>query len=156
MKKTLEISYRIAAVDSGSPIALLLALYDTLAGDLCRSADAIRSSDIELRCAQLSHAYLVLGQLESWLDTDRDSRLSKSLGTFYAYLRAKMLEASIKQAAAAIDVLVPLVLQIRSSWQQRQAELQALHVTPESAAQRSYSSTNISSANVGLALSQTA
>lgn len=156
MRKTLELSYRIAAVDSASPIALLLALYDTLAGDLCRSADAIRCSNIELRCAQLSHAYLVLGQLESWLDADLDSRLSKSLAIFYAHLRAKMMEASIKQSAAVIDALVPLVLQVRSSWQQREVELQALHTAPEPGTQLVYSSTHVSSTNADLALSQTA
>ncbi|QMV17501.1 hypothetical protein GOB94_01340 [Granulicella sp. 5B5] len=157
MKKTLEISYRMAAVDPASPIALLLALYDTLVGNLYRAAAAIRAGDIDVRCAQLSHAYLVLGQLESWLDYAHDQRLSESLATFYAHLRTQMLKASIARDASVMDNLVPLVLQIRATWQQREEGLDKHRQLPdEDGARPVYRTSTASSTNAGVALSQTA
>ncbi len=123
MTSTMELSYRIAAVDTGSPIGLLLALYDTLSGNLRRAAIAIRSQEIERRCAELSHAYVILGQLESWVDPDRDHQLAESLTLFYAYLRAQMLQASLAQSASTLDALIALVVQVRTAWQQREATL---------------------------------
>jgi flagellar protein FliS len=123
MKNQTEISYRIAAVDSASPIGLLLALYDTLSGNLARAAAALRAQDIERRCSELNHAYTVLGHLESWLNKDLNDPLANSLTLFYGYLRARMLEASLKQSASMLDEAVELVLNVRSTWQQREAFL---------------------------------
>jgi flagellar secretion chaperone FliS len=119
MRNRTELSYRIAAADMASPTSLLLAMYDTLAGDLLRAASALRAHQIEQRCAELNHAYSVLGHLESWVDQDGDKLLSSSLIDFYGYLRAKMLEASLKQSAPILEAAVELILQVRATWQQR-------------------------------------
>jgi flagellin-specific chaperone FliS len=42
-----EMAYRKTAVGGASGFGLLIALYDTLAGDLRRAADAERANDIE-------------------------------------------------------------------------------------------------------------
>ena len=60
-----EMSYRKTAVEGASPIGLIIALFDTLVGNLRRAATALRDNDIETRCKELNHAALVLGRLES-------------------------------------------------------------------------------------------
>jgi len=76
----------------------MIVLFDTLlaifAGCRCN-----RNKDIEKRCKELNHAALVVGQLESWLDMKNGGEPARNLSRFYAYLRAKMLEASMKQSA---------------------------------------------------------
>lgn len=124
MTSKIERSYRIAAADTDSTFGLMLALYDTLSGNLRRAATALRSQDIERRCSELSHAYLVIGQLESWIDHDTDRQLSESLTLFYAHLRAQMLQASLTQSAPALEALMALVVQVRTAWQQREADMQ--------------------------------
>ena len=83
-----ELSYRKSAIEGASSIGLIIALFDTLAGDLRRAAAAIRKNDIEERCKQLDHASLVLGQLESWVDLEKGGDSAQFLAQFYAYLRA--------------------------------------------------------------------
>ncbi len=113
------LSYRRAAIEGASPIGLVVALYDTLSGDLGRAAAALRANDIEQRCKHLNHALLILGHLEDWLDTTNGGDLAQSLAQFYAYLRGKLLEASLAQSAPLLEAQIELILQVRSAWQQR-------------------------------------
>jgi flagellar secretion chaperone FliS len=117
----IELSYRRSAVQGASPIGLVIALYDTLTGDLRRAAAAIRRNDIETRCTQLNHATLVLGQLEDWLDKSNGGELAQNLAVFYTYLRAKLFEAGVKQSASLLEAQIELIVQLRSAWQQRDA-----------------------------------
>jgi len=118
---TRELSYRRTAIAGASPIGLMIALFDTVAGDLRRAANALRKNDIETRCKELNHAALVLGQLESWLDLKAGGESAQALARFYAYLRAKMLEASAKKSPEVLDAQIEMILHVRSAWQQLDA-----------------------------------
>jgi flagellar protein FliS len=129
-------SYRKSAIEGASPIGLAIALFDTLVGDLRRAASALRINDIEARCRELNHAALVLGQLESWVDVKNGGEPALQLCRFYAYLRSKMMEASVKKSAAILETQIEMILHVRSSWQQRdmasqQEVAKAAEVTPE-------------------------
>jgi flagellar protein FliS len=117
MSKT-EMSYRRMAVEGASPIGLMIALFDTLVGNLRRASTALREDDIETRCKELNHAVLVLGRLESWLDLKNGGESAQTLSRFYAYLRAKMMEASMSKSAAVLDAQIDMVVHVRSAWQQ--------------------------------------
>ena len=62
------LSYRRVAIAGATTIGLMIALFDTLVGDLRRAAAALRKGDIETRCREMNHAALVISQLESWID----------------------------------------------------------------------------------------
>jgi len=115
---TTELSYRKSSIEGASAIGLMIVLFDTLVGDLRRAASALRKNDIEARCKELNHATLVVGQLESWLDMKSGGEGAQNLSRFYAYLRAKMLEASVKKSASVLDAQVEMILHVRSAWQQ--------------------------------------
>jgi flagellar protein FliS len=118
MKRNLsEISYQRAAIEGASSIGLMIVLFDALTGDLRRAADALRKNDIETRCRELNHAALVLGQLESWLDLPNGGEGAQTLSRFYAYLRAKMIEAGVHKSAAMIENLIEMILHVRTAWQ---------------------------------------
>jgi flagellar secretion chaperone FliS len=112
-----ELSYRKSAIEGASSIGLIIALFDTFAGDLRRAAAAIRKSDIEKRCKELNHASLVLGQLESWVDKDKGGDSAQTLAQFYGYLRATMMETSVSQSATLLETQIDTILQVRSAWQ---------------------------------------
>jgi flagellar protein FliS len=114
-------SYRKTAIAGASSIGLMIVLFDTLVGDLRRAASALRKDDIETRCRELNHAALVLGQLESWVDLEKGGESAETLTRFYAYLRAKMMEASINKSAAVLDTQIDMILHVRSAWQQLDA-----------------------------------
>jgi flagellar protein FliS len=118
---TTELSYRKSAIEGASTIGLMIALFDTLAGDLRRAVAAIHNNDIETRCKELNHAVLVLGQLESWIDLTNGGESAQTLSRFYAYLRSRMMEASINKSANILETQIDMILHIRSAWQQLDA-----------------------------------
>ncbi len=95
-----ELSYRKSAIEGASSIGLIIALFDTLAGDLRRAAAAIRKSDIEKRCKELDHAQprtRPAGKLGRY---GPGRRIGTKASQFYAYLRANMMEASVSQSGS--------------------------------------------------------
>ncbi len=114
-----ELIYRKTATEGASGVGLVIALYDTLAGDMHRAAAAIRNKDIESRCKELNHAFLVLGYLEDWIDREQDKTFAATLSTFYAHLRGKFLEAQAKMSAQILEEQIELVLTVRRSWHQQ-------------------------------------
>jgi flagellar protein FliS len=112
-----ELSYRRSAIEGASTIGLMIALFDTLVGDLRRASFALRKNDIETRCRELNHATLVLGQLNEWVDPVNGGESAQTLSRFYAYLRAKMMEAGVTQSAALLDTQIEMILHVRSAWQ---------------------------------------
>ncbi len=66
-----ELSYRKTATEGASGFGLLIGLFDTLAGNLRRAAEAQRANDMEKRCGEANHALLVIGHLENWIDLAR-------------------------------------------------------------------------------------
>jgi flagellar protein FliS len=109
--------WRIAAQNT-SPVGLTIILYDLLASDLRRGVSALHAGDIELRCRELNHAFAVLAQLEAALDFDNAGPISRQLAQFYSHLRAKILEAQIKQSAPLFERLIEQLLDVRRAWQQ--------------------------------------
>jgi flagellar biosynthetic protein FliS len=116
-----EMTYRKTAAEGASGFGLLIALYDTLAGNLRRASDAQRNSDIEKRCQELSHALLVIGYLEHWIDRKEGGELAQGLVAFYANLRAKLIEAQAKQSAEIMEQEMAAILTIRGTWQDLEA-----------------------------------
>lgn len=112
-----EITYRNCSISGASPIGLLLALFDRLAADMGRAAAAIRRNDIESRCNEINHALIIVGQLESWVDHEKGGDYARQVGSFYGYIRAKLMEASIKQSPEILEGLIESILHVRSSWQ---------------------------------------
>ena len=111
-----EMAYRkLAAGTSG--FGLLIALYDTLAGDLRRAAEAERNNDIEKRCREVNHALLVIAYLEDRLSYGNGGALADQLRALYQSLRRKLVEAQAKRSIKIIEEQMALVLEVRGQWQ---------------------------------------
>ena len=117
MPMTTEATYRNCSVGGASAIGLMIALFDALVRDLRRAAEAIHRGDIEARCRELDHALLVIGQMESWVDVKNGGEPARQLSVFYRYLRAKLMEASIRQSVSLLEAQMETVLHVRSKWQ---------------------------------------
>ena len=129
-------TYRDCAVAGATPIGLLVALFDRLASDFRNATDAIRCGDIEARCRETNHAFLILGQLDSWVDLENGGESARQIAAFYAQLRSAVVQASTQQSAAILDGAIESVLNVRSKWQEldRVADAPALQATPMIAA----------------------
>jgi flagellin-specific chaperone FliS len=111
-----ELTYRKTAAQGASGFGLLVALCDTLAGNLRRAADAERSNDIEKRCREVNHALLVVAYLEDGVARGSDGVLAQRLTIIYSSLRRKMIEAQAKRSAEILEQQMTVVLTLRKHW----------------------------------------
>lgn len=110
--------YRRAATQHATVVGLVIALHDTLIGNLKRAAEAMKQNDIETRCAQLIHGFRVLTQLEAMLDMNNGGKTAVNIQRFYRHLRRQMLAAQFKLDAGVLETQMQLVLEVREAWQQ--------------------------------------
>jgi flagellar secretion chaperone FliS len=123
-----DLLYRKTAIQGASGLDLLIALYDTLAGDLRRAAEAQRAGNLEKRSNEIKHALLVVSHLENWVEPDSGD-LAKKLRAFYSRLRRKTLEAQGKQSAEILDGLMAETIRMREIWQK--LDLRGMAYGPE-------------------------
>jgi flagellar protein FliS len=112
-----DFAYRKTAAEGASGFGLLVALYDTLAGDLRRAAEAERSNNVEKRTREVNHALLVIAHLEDWLQHGSDGDLAKQLAGFYSSIRQAVLDAQVARSAHKLEEQMARVLEIRKLWQ---------------------------------------
>ncbi len=117
-----ESFYRRIAGEGATYIGLLLVVYDTLAADLRRAAQAAESGNISARCEASNHAFLLLGHLDSWTDSLDDPILQESLRKFYAYVRTQAMLLQGNPHAEAFYELARLVGETRAAWQKRETQ----------------------------------
>lgn len=113
-----SLQYRRAALQHASVTGLVVALHDTLVGNLRRAADAISNSDIQTRCNELCHGFKVLQQLESMLDIKNGGETALTVRRFYTHVRGQMLSAQFTLSAPTLLKLVQSVLEVRQAWHQ--------------------------------------
>jgi len=113
-----ERMYLTAAVQNATAAGLVVILFDLLIDDLRRVIAAIESGDIEKRCAELRHAFLVLQQLEESLDLENGGEAAKQLSMFYSVVRPKLLEAHTKASPELFGRQIELLFEVRQAWQQ--------------------------------------
>jgi len=136
-----ELAYRRTAVEGASGFGLLIALYDTLVGNMRRAADAQRRNDIPTRCEELNHALLVIGYLEDWIDRENGGELAQKLVVYYSNLRTKLIEAQAKMSAEVLEQEMAVILAIRGSWQELELRASSALVVPSSSHAQMYSGT---------------
>lgn len=112
-----ELAYRKTAVEGASGFGLMISLYDTLAGDLRRGAEADRSNDLERRLKELNHALLVVAYLEDWVRRGSGGELADQLMAFYTSMRRKIVQAQAKRSPEILEQQMAQVLSIREIWQ---------------------------------------
>lgn len=114
-----ELAYRKTAAAAGATgLGLLIAMYDTLAGNLHRAAQAERSNDLEKRSTELNHALMVIAFLEDRVRRGNGGELADQLNAFYATLRSRMIEAQVKRSPEILEEQMTLVLNVRATWQE--------------------------------------
>jgi len=119
MKRTpTEQAYVRAAIQSSNPVTLVILLFDTLIGDLQNAIVAIRSGDIEKRCSDIKHAFLVLQQLQEFVDVENGGEAATHFTNFYTAIRSKVLEGHMKVSAETLQRQIELLVDVRQAWQQ--------------------------------------
>ncbi|HEY0785031.1 MAG TPA: flagellar export chaperone FliS [Acidobacteriaceae bacterium] len=125
MNPAISLAYKRASVQQASTVGLVIALYDTLNGNLTRAAAALDAGDVERRCAELVHGFKVLQQLDTMLDMERGGPAAANLRRFYTHLRGQMLVAQFKLAPQILRTQAALLIELREAWQQVDSQTHA-------------------------------
>jgi len=113
-----RLAYRQAAVETATPLGLVVILYDLVIEDLAKAVAAIGCGDVEARTAAIHHALSVLEQLQGRLDFEKGGDVARQLDRFYSMIRGKMLEAQMKCSREIFEELAALVSDLRRAWKQ--------------------------------------
>ncbi len=133
----LELQYRKAALNSATPVGVIMMLYDQLVKDLRKAITAIEGTSPEECATAIKHALLVLQQLEGSLDHESGSDLVKWLVRFYSLLRTRVIEAQVQSSAQILNEQVSLILDVRGAWQQLESRDQVAAMSPSHTASSS-------------------
>lgn len=116
MHNNTALAYQGAAAEGATHIGLLVLVYNSIVGDLLRAADAVRNSDIGVRCSSSAHALTLLGHVESWLDVLDDADLVVSLRVFYSTVRARIMQLQAAPDASQLENLANLISETGVAW----------------------------------------
>jgi len=112
-----DLAYRKTAVEGASGFGLLVALFDTLALNLQRAAEAERANDLGKRGIEINHALLVIAYLEDWVRSGPGGKLADQLVAFYSNVRHTLIQAQVRRSPELLEQEMASVLQIRGYWQ---------------------------------------
>jgi len=110
------------SVATASPQQLLVMLYDRLALDLERAADALTAGDRRVAGEQLRHAQDIVFELRSSLKVEAWEG-GPRLASLYAWLLTELTTANVKGDRNRVQACRQVVEPLRDAWRQAAASL---------------------------------
>jgi flagellar protein FliS len=117
-------AYQQVSAHGGSPVALIVALYDTILRDFRRALVALEAGNVETRVFELNHALAVIGHLEEVLDHKRGGAVAKRFEGFYRITRGLIVAANAEPSRESLDNLIEMYGSLRQAWQEAERKLQ--------------------------------
>jgi flagellar secretion chaperone FliS len=117
-------AYHQTSAHGGSPVAMIVALYDTILRDFRRALVALEAGNVETRVFELNHALTVIGHLEEVLDHKRGGAVAKRFEGFYRITRGLIVAANAEPNRKSIDDLIEMYGTLRLAWQEADRKLQ--------------------------------
>lgn len=105
------------SVESASPHKLVLMLYDGLLKQLRIAKLHIERKEIAHKAAALSKALAIVDQgLRPGIDLEKGGSIAAQLLALYDYSAERLLQANLRNDAAAVEEVIQLIEPIRSAW----------------------------------------
>ena len=124
-------------VDSASPQRLVVMLFDGARAAVAAAKAHLRRRDVAAKCTAISQAIAIIdGGLKASLDLNVGGELARNLSELYAYMTQRLLEANLKNDAAALEEVSGLLEQLGSAWEALLANAPAATPTAPAPAQR--------------------
>jgi flagellar protein FliS len=108
--------YQDTSVRGANPIELVVLLYDSAIADMRLALTAMQKSDIEGRSTRISHALMILQQLQGTLDFERGGAAARQFEQFYNLTRAKVLEAQMRGSSDMMQQQIRSMSEVRDCW----------------------------------------
>ncbi|MBI4265298.1 MAG: flagellar export chaperone FliS [Acidobacteria bacterium] len=111
-------AYRRIEAESRSPMELVLMLYDGALRFVGEARDAMARQDVRARADAISRAMAIIAELQNTLNVGDGGAIARELDRLYTYMSSRLLEATAKQDAAALDDVRAVLVTLRDGWAQ--------------------------------------
>ena len=118
--------YQDSSIRGANPLELVVLLYDAAIADMRVALTAMHTSEIENRASRISHALLVLLQLQGTLDFEHGGSAARQFEQFYNLTRAKVLEAQMRSSPDLMQQQIRSMSEVRDCWMEARRLLQAM------------------------------
>jgi len=109
--------YQQTAVRCGTPLELVVKLYDAAIMNIVKARDALAIGDLRAKRDGVSRALAVVSELQNSLDLKAGGDLANSLDSLYTYVTGRIVEFNVKRDVKAIDEAHQLLSTLRDGWQ---------------------------------------
>jgi flagellar secretion chaperone FliS len=123
-------TYQQVSAHGGSPVGLIVSLYDTILRDFRRALAALDAGNVETRIFELNHAITVIGHLQEVLDHKRGGEAAKRFEQFYGVTRGMIVNANAQPSRESINSLIGLYGSLRQAWHEADRKLQGREPRP--------------------------
>ena len=133
-------AYRSVGVESivasASPHRLVLMLFEGAIAAVSSASLHLRERNVPAKCKAISQAMAIIdGGLKASLDLKVGGDLAQNLSDLYAYMTQRLLQANLKNDAAALEEVSKLLQQLGSAWATLAATPAAADAKPDTASQ---------------------
>lgn len=108
--------YRKTAVNSASPIQLIVMLYDGALRFIDQGREAMRRGDTYEQNTCLQKAQKIVAELLSCLDLAKGGEIAQNLFALYTYCYNNLVEANVEDRTEPLDQAAKVLESLRESW----------------------------------------
>ncbi|MBF0408394.1 MAG: flagellar export chaperone FliS [Candidatus Riflebacteria bacterium] len=109
-------SYKKTQVESASPEALILMLYDGALRFMSQAEEAFAEKNLERIHNLLIRVQAIFSELLATLDKDRGGEIAKNLERLYVFFLEKLSDSNIRKDPEPMNQIRPLVENLRQTW----------------------------------------
>lgn len=111
-------AYRKTQIETASPEALILMLYDGALRFISQAEIAFEDKNLEQTSNLLLRVQAIFSELMTSLDKDKGGEIAENLERLYVFFLEKLGEANIKKDPAPMLEIKPLIQNLRNTWEQ--------------------------------------
>jgi len=108
--------YRSAQAQTGSPLDLVVLLYDGALRFLADAERAMEAGDLAARGTAISRALAIVNELQSTLDLTRGGAIADELDRLYDFVQDRLLQVTRDHDAAALADAQRVIGGLADAW----------------------------------------
>ena len=105
-----------SAVNSASPVQLIILLYDGAIGALATAKGHMQEMQFAEKGRLISKATDIIEGLRAVLDFERGGEISNNLNALYEYMKHRLTLANLKNDQEGVGEVIRLLNELRDAW----------------------------------------
>lgn len=108
--------YREVAVNTASPLQLVVMLYDAAICSIQEAQEQMSRGNIAARSRSVNKCISIISELQSCLNLKAGGEIAASLNRLYDYMRRTIFRANVEQTVQPLSEVEHLLENLRSAW----------------------------------------